>query len=65
MNEKAKFRTEKIIQHISPKKPLSIENTQNEIKNEKIKKTPDILIQFDPLVTGKFKKSKVTYLSSR
>lgn len=65
MEERAVKRTEKIIQHLSPKKLLLTENTKEENKNEKYKKTPDILIQFDPLVTGKFKKSKVTYLSQR
>jgi hypothetical protein len=60
MNERSARRIEQISKHLSPSPTILTENT-NQV--QKYQKTPDILIQFDPLVQGRIKKSLVTYLS--
>jgi hypothetical protein len=71
MDEKVKQRTNVLLGHISPnlKKTSEFINhirtttKQNTEIVTKYKKTPDILVQFSPIIKGKIKKSKVSYLS--
>jgi hypothetical protein len=71
MDEKVKQRTNILLGHISPnlKKTSDFINhirtttKQNTEIVTKYKKTPDVLVQFSPIIKGKIKKSKVSYLS--
>eukprot|EP01080_Neovahlkampfia_damariscottae_P004269 gene4269-7605_t len=69
---KWKERTNVLLKHLSPnlKKTsdllshIQITTKENiDTTVQKYKKTPDVLIQFSPLIKGKLKKSKVSYLS--
>jgi hypothetical protein len=71
MDEKVKQRTNVLLGHLSPNLKRTSDlinhirtNTKQNIEIEtKYKKTPDILVQFSPIIKGKIKKSKVSYLS--